>query len=250
MFAVPFNNHTYLRSLHYGLTCFEGMKAYKAIPDKSLCLFRPDLNMKRLSSSMDRLQMPGSDFDQKELTKCIAELVRVEQDWIPYGEGYSLYIRPTVIASHPFLGLAAPESLLLYVITSPVGPYFKSGFAPIRLTADSGMVRAWPGGVGNVKIGGNYAPTMKPQAEAAKAGYGQVRNAKRPKTTFLGDAMSPHILLVRAYIHIYVCVYIVPHHVITFRYCGCTVKMTKLQKSAVPISFLYSRTRTLEKKSW
>ena len=84
------------------------------------------------------------------------------------------YLRPTVIATHPFLGLASPTSLLLYVISSPVGPYYKTGFNPIRLTADTNYVRAWPGGTGNSKVGGNYAPTMKPAAEAAAGGYSQV----------------------------------------------------------------------------
>mmetsp|Transcript_48207 Transcript_48207/g.145645 ORF Transcript_48207/g.145645 Transcript_48207/m.145645 type:complete len:292 (+) Transcript_48207:958-1833(+) len=150
------------------------MKAYKAIPDHSLRLFRPDLNMARLQSSMDRLEMHGYEFDPSELLECIKELVRLDEKWVPYGEGYSLYIRPTVIATHPFLGLAAPESMLLYVITSPVGPYYKSGFNPVRLTADSKFVRAWPGGTGDVKIGGNYGPTMKAAAEANKQGYNQV----------------------------------------------------------------------------
>jgi branched-chain amino acid aminotransferase len=118
--------------------------------------------------------MQGADFDHQELVKCIMQLVKVDKKWIPYGEGYSLYLRPTVIATHKFLGLAAPDSLLLYVITSPVGPYYKSGFNPIRLTADTSYVRAWPGGTGNSKVGGNYASTMKPAAEAAKKGYSQV----------------------------------------------------------------------------
>ena len=157
-----------------GLACFEGMKAYKAIPDDSLRLFRPELNMKRLSGSMERLHMPGFDFDHSELIECIKELVRLDEKWIPSGEGYSLYLRPTCIATHPFLGLAAPEQLLLYVITSPVGPYYKCGFDPVRLTADSHYVRAWPGGTGNCKIAGNYAPTMKAQALANEAGYSQV----------------------------------------------------------------------------
>jgi len=150
------------------------MKAYKSLVDDSLLLFRPDMNMKRLSKSMDRLHMPGSDFDQKGLIDCIAELVKLDSKWIPYGEGYSLYIRPTVIATHKYLGVAPPESLLLYVITSPVGPYYKSGFKPIRLTADTDYVRAWPGGTGNAKVGGNYGPTMKPQHHAALDGYSQV----------------------------------------------------------------------------
>jgi branched-chain amino acid aminotransferase len=66
----------------------------------------------------------------------------------PQGEGYSLYLRPTVISTHRFLGVAPPENLLLYVITSPVGPYYKTGFQPIRLTCDTPYVRAWPGGTG------------------------------------------------------------------------------------------------------
>lgn len=134
-----------------GLQCFEGMKAYKSLNDDSIRLFRPDMNMKRLKSSMKRLHMPGHDFDSQELIKCIAELVRTDQKWIPEGEGYALYLRPTVIATHKFLGLAAPESLLLYCITSPVGPYYKTGFKPIRLTADTPYVRAWQGGTGDAK---------------------------------------------------------------------------------------------------
>lgn len=162
-------------SLHYGLQCFEGMKAYKALNDPtSLRLFRPQKNMERLTGSMERLSMPGADFDNDELVKCIEELIKVDQRWIPEGEGYSLYIRPTVVATHRFLGLAAPKDLLLYVITSPVGPYYKTGFDPIRLTCDTPYVRAWPGGTGNSKVGGNYGPTMKAQADAAARGYSQV----------------------------------------------------------------------------
>ena len=157
-----------------GLTCFEGMKAYRAVSDGSLRLFRPDCNMERLKNSMERLHMPGFDFDSQELINCIKELVKLDQDWVPEGEGYSLYIRPNVIAMHKYLGLAAPESLLLYVVTSPVGPYYPSGFKPIRLQCENNYVRAWPGGTGASKVGGNYAPTMKPAAESAQRGYSQV----------------------------------------------------------------------------
>eukprot|EP00581_Thalassiosira_minuscula_P006856 CAMPEP_0183702886 /NCGR_PEP_ID=MMETSP0737-20130205/838_1 /TAXON_ID=385413 /ORGANISM="Thalassiosira miniscula, Strain CCMP1093" /LENGTH=380 /DNA_ID=CAMNT_0025929569 /DNA_START=144 /DNA_END=1286 /DNA_ORIENTATION=+ len=163
-------------ALHYGLQCFEGMKAYKSIADDNdLRLFRPDLNMKRFKDSMDRLAMPGvADFEGEELIDLIGKLVRLDQDWIPSGEGYSLYLRPIVISTHPYLGVSPPDDLLLYVITSPVGPYYTSGFDPVRLTADSPYVRAWPGGSGGSKVGGNYAPTMKPGADAASKGYAQI----------------------------------------------------------------------------
>lgn len=162
--------------LNYGMTCFEGMKAYRSLAenDSSIRLFRPDKNMERLSSSMERLSLPGYDFDQNELIKCIMKLLDVDQEWIPKGEGYSLYMRPNVIAMNRHLGLANPDSLLLYVCTSPVGPYYKSGFKPVRLWCESKYVRATKGGTGNYKIGGNYAPTMKPAKEALDRGFQQV----------------------------------------------------------------------------
>ena len=141
-------------SLHYAIQCFEGMKAYKAV-DGSIRLFRPELNMNRLRNSMKALRMP-TDWNNDDLLDCIKELVRLDRNWIPDGEGYSLYLRPTAISTHPYIGLAPTENLLLYCITMPVGPYYSNGFKPVRLTADSENVRAWPGGTGNAKIGGNY----------------------------------------------------------------------------------------------
>jgi branched-chain amino acid aminotransferase len=164
-----------------GLQCFEGMKAYRSLenPD-SIHLFRPDMNMKRLENSMKRLHMgpstkrSSSAFNHQELIECIGELCRVDKDFIPYGEGYSLYLRPTVIATHHHLGVTPPDDLLLYVITCPVGPYYKSGFKPIKLLADNTYVRAWPGGTGDAKVGGNYASTIKPASEASDRGYSQI----------------------------------------------------------------------------
>jgi branched-chain amino acid aminotransferase len=161
------------------------MKAYKPllstesedIPTE-IRLFRPDKNMQRLSNSMQRLSMPGYMFDPQELIQCISTLVRLDEAYIPTSTtpGYALYIRPTVVATHPFLGLSPPEQLLLYVICSPVGPYYtSSGFAPIRLIASSpDQVRAWPGGTGVNKVGGNYAGTMLAQQYALQKGYEQV----------------------------------------------------------------------------
>jgi branched-chain amino acid aminotransferase, group II len=163
--------------LNYGMTCFEGMKAYRsATNNRDILLFRPDKNMERLSKSMERLSLPGYDFDRKELIRCIMKLVHLDQAWIPEGEeGYSLYLRPNVIAMNENLGLSHPESLLLYVVTSPVGPYYSvGGFQPIRLWCEAQYVRAFRGGTGNCKIGGNYAPTMKPAKEAMQRGYSQV----------------------------------------------------------------------------
>lgn len=78
-----------------------------------------------------------------------------------------------MIATTSTLGVAPPDSALLYVISSPVGPYYASGFAPVSLYATIDNVRAWPGGTGEAKIGGNYAPCVMPQRMAAANGYHQ-----------------------------------------------------------------------------
>jgi branched-chain amino acid aminotransferase len=153
------------------LQAFEGMKAYLDAEGRAR-LFRPEMNMKRMADSMQRLTMPA--LDQKGFLDCIKEFVKVEKSWIPKGEGFSLYLRPTVIATWPYLGVNEAKSIKLFCMSCPVGPYYPEGFKPVKLLADSLNVRAWPGGVGDSKVGGNYAPTIRVQAQAAKKGYSQI----------------------------------------------------------------------------
>ena len=89
-----------------------------------------------------------------------SRLIQIEQEWVPHAESSSLYIRPTLIGTEPTLGVGAANEVLLFVILSPVGPYFASGLKPVNLLADPNFVRAWPGGCGYAKMGSNYAPTM------------------------------------------------------------------------------------------
>ena len=156
---------------HYGIECFEGMKAYKTAQGETR-MFRPDCNMERMNYSMNRLCLPS--FDGEQLTECIKELLRVDESWIPDKDGYSMYIRPTAIGTQATLGVSRSTSCKIFVIMSPVGPYYKAGFKPIKLLANTADVRAWPGGVGNAKLGGNYGPTIAPATEAIKQGYEQV----------------------------------------------------------------------------
>eukprot|EP01059_Diplonema_ambulator_P031848 TRINITY_DN598_c0_g2_i1.p1 TRINITY_DN598_c0_g2~~TRINITY_DN598_c0_g2_i1.p1 ORF type:complete len:380 (+),score=119.36 TRINITY_DN598_c0_g2_i1:70-1209(+) len=158
-------------SLHYALQCFEGLKAYRR-KDGSVYLFRPDMNSKRMNRSTERLALPT--FDNAEFEKVLKELVKLDKEWIPQEKGYSLYIRPTVISTDVCLGVAPPKAAQLFIITCPVGPYYKSGFKPVKLLADAENVRAWQGGTGSYKVGGNYAPTILPQVKAAKSGYSQI----------------------------------------------------------------------------
>lgn len=83
-------------ALHYGVQCFEGMKAYKDAQGK-VRLFRPELNMKRFHDSCSRLALP--DIDEEGMLQSIAKFVSVEQAWVPGVDGCSLYLRPTCIGT-------------------------------------------------------------------------------------------------------------------------------------------------------
>lgn len=156
---------------HYAIEAFEGLKAYRDAQGR-VRLFRPDLNMNRMAHSMQKLQLPP--LDKEGWLACIKEFVKLEQSWIPEGDGYSLYLRPTVIGTQPTLGVAESKWAKLFTIACPVGPYYPEGFKPVRLFADNHNVRAWPGGTGDAKVGGNYAPGIRVQAAAAKRGFSQI----------------------------------------------------------------------------
>lgn len=156
--------------LHYAFTAFEGMKAYKDKDGKTR-LFRPTKNMARFNKSTARIALPN--FDQTAMINLIAKFAALEERFIPDARGYSLYLRPTMIGTQRTLGVGPPGSALLYVIASPVGPYYPTGFKAISLEATDYAVRAWPGGVGDKKLGANYAPCIVPQMEAAKRGFHQ-----------------------------------------------------------------------------
>lgn len=169
---------------HYAIEVFEGMKAFRGV-DGKIRMFRPMANMERMNRSGQRVGLPP--IDTKGFLECIKELVRVDQDWIPEGEGFSLYVRPTYISTFPAVGVTAPGSALLYVILSPVGPYYASGWKPVKLIcSDEKYCRAWPGGSGCYKVGGNYAITLVPQREAAAKGYSQVLWLYEDKVTEVG----------------------------------------------------------------
>ncbi|KAF8641060.1 hypothetical protein AX17_000704 [Amanita inopinata Kibby_2008] len=166
----PFSLEPSTTVLHYAQTVFEGMKAYHQDSGRVL-LFRPDMNMKRMNTSANRLALPT--FNGDSLLELIKELVRMDKHWVPKEPGHSLYIRPTLIGTQRAIGVSPPSEAMLFVICSPVGPYYPRGFKPISLHGTIDYVRAAPGGTGSFKLGVNYAPSIFPQKEVAKLGYEQ-----------------------------------------------------------------------------
>ncbi|RUS80006.1 hypothetical protein EGW08_012240 [Elysia chlorotica] len=161
----PLKIHPAAKVLHYAQELFEGMKCYRCV-DGKIRMFRPMENLNRMERSAVRSGFPP--FDRFELLKIIKKLINIEQEWVPYSKNCSLYIRPTMIATEPCLGVTQSADSKLYVITGPTGAYFPTGMKAIRLLADPQYVRAWPGGCGGFKMGSNYAPTVAPLFQAQK----------------------------------------------------------------------------------
>ncbi|WP_078552399.1 branched-chain amino acid aminotransferase [Bacillus alkalicellulosilyticus] len=157
--------------LHYGQSVFEGLKAYSSKEDDIL-LFRPEKNMERLNRSNDRLCIPSIDEDFA--LKALKQLLEIDKEWIPKAEGTSLYIRPFIFSTEPYLGVAPSTSYTFMITLSPVGAYYKEGINPVKIAVETEFVRAVHGGTGYAKTGGNYAGSLKAQVNSEKKGYSQV----------------------------------------------------------------------------
>lgn len=156
---------------HYGQEMFEGLKAYKA-EDGRILLFRPDKNIERAASSNRRLCMP--EIPKDLFMDALIQLVKLDSDWIPTKPGTSLYIRPFVIATDPFLGVRPSNTYKFIIILSPVGAYYETGINPVKIWIEDEYVRAVKGGIGEAKTGGNYVASLASQVKAHDEGYSQV----------------------------------------------------------------------------
>jgi branched-chain amino acid aminotransferase len=156
---------------HYGQAMFEGMKAFRS-PDGTVRLFRPERHCERMAAGAPRLCMPSPD--PKFMQRALATLIGVDHDWVPADPQGALYIRPTLIATDPLLGVRASSRYTFFVIISPVGPYYPAGFEPLKIWVEDRYVRAAPGGLGSVKAAANYAASLLASEEARARGYQQV----------------------------------------------------------------------------
>jgi branched-chain amino acid aminotransferase len=155
-------------ALHYGQSCFEGLKAQTA-KDGRVLLFRPDQNAKRMQDSARGILMPEVP-EQKFLDACI-QVVKANIAWIPpYGTGAAFYLRPILFGHGDNLGAKPSHEYLFAVFGCPVGPYFKGKLTPITVIV-SDYDRVAPVGTGALKVGGNYAASLKARDLAKKAGY-------------------------------------------------------------------------------
>jgi branched-chain amino acid aminotransferase len=178
--------------LHYAQSMFEGLKAFRG-KDGRVRLFRPQKHADRLNRTAQRLCIPT--IDPELVLKSWTTLVDLDRDWVPRAVGTSIYIRPTLIASEPFLGVRPARQYLYFVILSPVGAYYPEGINPVKIMVDAKFVRAVPGGLGEAKASANYAASLYPGEEAKHEGFTQVLYLDGVHRKYIEEVGTMNIML-------------------------------------------------------
>lgn len=155
-------------ALHYGQSIFEGMKAHRTA-DGRIALFRPEQNARRFNQSAVRMAMP--EVPEELFMEGIRELIKLDADWVPNKEGSSLYIRPLMFGTEPYIGVRTSDRYLFILMTGPAGPYYST---PVSILVNEEFARAVKGGVGHVKTAGNYGRTLHIVDDARSKGYNDV----------------------------------------------------------------------------
>ena len=166
------NIHIAATCLHYGQESFEGLKVFRG-KDGKIRVFRMDENARRMQVSNRGIMMPELPVEKFE--EAVRKVVLLNQRFIPpYESGSSLYIRPLTIGTGAQVGVKPATEFLFLVLATPVGPYFKTGFNPVKVCIMRGFDRAAPQGTGAFKVGGNYAASLVSGDIAHSKGYASV----------------------------------------------------------------------------
>lgn len=164
--------HIAATCLHYGQECFEGLKAFEQ-KNGDVVVFRVEENARRIIRSSEKIYMAPPT--EEMFVDAVFRVVEANRRFVPpYGTDASLYIRPLVIGTGPKVGVKPAEEYTFLIFVTPVGPYFKTGFKPVHLVVEDEYDRAAPNGVGDAKVGGNYAAGLRATMRAKENGYTEV----------------------------------------------------------------------------
>lgn len=191
--VVPFGPLTFspgISALHYGQSIFEGIKAYRQ-PDGSIAVFRPERNFARFNKSARRMSM--AEIDEDVFMQGMAELIKLDKDWVPDYADSALYIRPFMFATEPHLGVKSSDSYTFCILTNPVGKYYSKA---LKVKIETEFTRADDGGVGFAKTAGNYARSLYPFEIAKKEGFDQLLWTDSQNHEYIEEAGTANLLFV------------------------------------------------------
>lgn len=180
--------------LHYGQEIFEGLKVFER-PDGGIQTFRLEENAKRFQRSAAKLLMEPVPVDI--FREAVHRVVKANRRFVPpYGSGAALYVRPLLIGVSPEVGVKPSSDYLMIIFVTPVGPYYKAGFTPVKLKVEEVIHRAAPGGVGDVKCGGNYAAGMRATMGAKALGYSEVLYLDSKENRYIDESGSSNFFAI------------------------------------------------------
>ena len=180
------NMHMAATCLHYGQEAFEGMKAYRG-KDGKVRLFRWEENAKRMQRSAEGILM--AKVPETLFKEMVFKVVKLNERFVPpYGHGAALYIRPLLLGTGVQIGVSPANEYMFMVFVGPVGPYFKEGFNPVKMQVIRDIDRAAPLGTGHIKVGGNYAGSLRASESAKSEGFASVIFLEAKEKKYIDEA--------------------------------------------------------------
>lgn len=180
------NIHMAATCLHYGQEAFEGMKAYRG-KDGKIRIFRWQDNAARMRESSKGILM--AEVPDELFYEMVVKAVKLNAKYVPpYGHGAALYIRPLLIGTGVQVGVNPAKEYLFMVFVGPVGPYFKEGFNPVPIQIVRDIDRAAPQGTGHIKVGGNYAGSLRATERAKAEGFAAVLFLEAKEKKYIDEA--------------------------------------------------------------
>lgn len=182
--------HPATSAIHYGQAIFEGLKAYRK-ENGDVAIFRPDMNAKRFTESCKRMCIPTIPEDM--FVKMVKQLVKLDSEWCPRKEGYSLYIRPFIFSTDDYIGIKPSDDYKFMIFTCPVGAYYSE---PLNVKIEEHYTRASEGGVGRAKTAGNYAASLYPAKLGKEEGYHQLIWTDGKEHKYIEESGTMNIMFV------------------------------------------------------
>lgn len=180
------NIHMAATCLHYGQEAFEGMKAFRGV-DEKIRVFRWEENARRMRRSAEGVMM--AEVPDELFYEMMVKVIKLNEKFIPpHGTGSALYLRPLLIGTGPQVGVKPAGEYLFLIFVGPVGPYFKEGFKPVRMQIVKDYDRCAPLGTGHIKVGGNYAASLKPAVRAKEEGFASVIFLEAKEKKYIDEA--------------------------------------------------------------
>ncbi|MDT0477787.1 branched-chain amino acid aminotransferase [Streptomyces sp. DSM 41014] len=188
--------HPGMIGLHYGQVAYEGLKAHRRT-DGSMGVWRPRDHALRFQRSCRRLAMP--ELPVETFVAAVDQLVLADESSLSGDPSHSIYLRPIMFGTDTSLMLRRSRNYRFLLMAFVAGGFFGDGIESVSVYASHTYSRAFPGGTGDVKIAGNYAPSFLAQREAEAAGCQQVLWLDAVERRYLEEMGGMNIFLVRGH---------------------------------------------------